>query len=75
LAGFVSLALALNVVVGQGGDGQLTLTVGSQPIYELRPYQSRTFVIDELECFGWSFISAGTAKRMNCSSSSRMERS
>src|SRR5215467_6889748 len=38
-------------VVGQDRDGQLTLTVGRQPTYKLRPYQSRTFVIDELEVF------------------------
>jgi hypothetical protein len=25
------------------------VTFGSQPTYKLRPYQSRTFVIDELE--------------------------
>jgi hypothetical protein len=37
------------VVIGQDGDGQLTVTFGSQPTYKLRPYQSRTFVIDELE--------------------------
>jgi CubicO group peptidase (beta-lactamase class C family) len=43
------------VVVGQDKDGQLTLTVGSQPTYKLRPYQSRTFVIDELEGFRVEF--------------------
>lgn len=43
------------VVVGQDNDGQLTLTVGSQPTYKLRPYQSRTFVIDELEGFRVEF--------------------
>jgi CubicO group peptidase (beta-lactamase class C family) len=43
------------VVVGQDHDGQLTLTVGSQPTYKLRPYQSRTFVIDELEGFRVEF--------------------
>ena len=32
------------IVVAQGNDGQLTLTVGSQPTYKLHPY----FVIDEL---------------------------
>jgi CubicO group peptidase (beta-lactamase class C family) len=37
------------VVVGQNSDEQLTLTVGSQPTYTLRPYQSRTFVIVERE--------------------------
>jgi hypothetical protein len=43
------------VVVGQDNDGQLTLTVGSQPTYKLRFYQSRTFVIDELEGFRVEF--------------------
>jgi CubicO group peptidase (beta-lactamase class C family) len=43
------------VVVGQDNDGQLTLTFGSQPTYKLRPYQSRTFVIDELEGFRVEF--------------------
>jgi CubicO group peptidase (beta-lactamase class C family) len=43
------------VVVGQDKDGQLTLTVGNQPTYKLRPYQSRTFVIDELEGFRVEF--------------------
>jgi CubicO group peptidase (beta-lactamase class C family) len=42
---------ATTVVVGLDNDGQLTLTVGSQPTYKLRPYQSRTFVIDQLEGF------------------------
>jgi hypothetical protein len=37
--------------VGQDNDGQLMLTVGSQPTYKLRSYQGRTFVIDELESF------------------------
>jgi len=37
------------VVVGQDNDGQLTLTLGSEPTYKLRPYQSRTFVIDQPE--------------------------
>ncbi len=46
---------ATTVVVGQDNDGQLTLTVGSQPTYKLRPYQSRTFVIDELEGFRVEF--------------------
>ena len=32
-----------------------TLTFGSQPTYKLRPYQSRTFVIDELEGFRVEF--------------------
>ena len=43
------------VVVGQDKDGQLTLKVGSQPTYKLRPYQSRTFIIDELEGFRVEF--------------------
>ena len=43
------------VVVGQDNDGQLTLTVGSQPPYKLSPYQDRTFVIDELEGFRVEF--------------------
>jgi CubicO group peptidase (beta-lactamase class C family) len=43
------------VVVAQDNDGQLTLTFGSQPTYKLRPYQSRTFVIDELEGFRVEF--------------------
>jgi CubicO group peptidase (beta-lactamase class C family) len=43
------------IVVGQDNDGQLTLTVGSQPTYKLRPYQSRTFIIDELEGFRVEF--------------------
>jgi hypothetical protein len=30
------------VVVGQDNDGQPTLTIGNQPTYKLRPYQSRT---------------------------------
>jgi hypothetical protein len=44
-----------DVVVGQDGDGHLTLTVGSQPTYKLRPYQGRTFVIVELEGFRVEF--------------------
>ena len=43
------------VVVGQDKDGQLTLTVGSQPTHKLRPYQGRTFVIGELEGFRVEF--------------------
>ena len=43
------------VVVGQDNDGQLTLTVGTQPTCKLRPYQSRTFVIDEPEGFRVEF--------------------
>jgi CubicO group peptidase (beta-lactamase class C family) len=44
-----------SVVVGQDGDGQLMLTIGSQPTCKLRPYHSRTFVIDELEGFRVEF--------------------
>jgi hypothetical protein len=56
----VSTAPALSqgvttVVVGQDNDGQLTMTVASQPTYKLRPYHSRTFVIDELEGFRVEF--------------------
>src|SRR5215472_15222637 len=46
---------ATTVVVGQDNDGQLTLTIGSQPTYKLRPYQSRIFVIYELEGFRVEF--------------------
>jgi len=43
------------IAVGQDNDGQLTLTFGNQPTCKLRPYQSRTFVIDELEGFRVEF--------------------
>jgi CubicO group peptidase (beta-lactamase class C family) len=46
---------ATTIVVGQDNDGQLSLTVGSQPTYKLRPYQGRTFVIDGLEGFRVEF--------------------
>jgi CubicO group peptidase (beta-lactamase class C family) len=46
---------ATTVAVGQDKDGQLTLTVGSQPTQKLRPYQGRTFVIDEPEGFRVEF--------------------
>ena len=46
---------ATTVVVAQNSDGQLTLTVGSQPAHKLRPYQRRTFVIGELEGFRAEF--------------------
>jgi CubicO group peptidase (beta-lactamase class C family) len=46
---------ATTVVVAQNNDGQLTLTVGSQPAHKLRPYQRRTFVIGELEGFRAEF--------------------
>jgi hypothetical protein len=45
----------MTAVVGQDNDGQLTLTVGSQPTYKLRPHQIRTFVIVELEGFRVEF--------------------
>jgi CubicO group peptidase (beta-lactamase class C family) len=52
--GTFSRALGV-VVVEQDSDGHLTLTVGSQPTYKLRPYQGRTFVIVELEGFRVEF--------------------
>jgi hypothetical protein len=51
---FVSHGIT-TVVVGQDNDGRLTLTVASQPTYKLRPYQSRTFAIDEPEGFRVEF--------------------
>jgi hypothetical protein len=45
----------MTVVVAQDNDGQLILTVGSQPTYKLRPYQSRTFVIGQLGGFRVEF--------------------
>lgn len=53
--GTYSLYGITTVVVAQNNDGQLTLTVGSQPTYKLRPYQSRTFAIDQLEGFRVEF--------------------
>jgi CubicO group peptidase (beta-lactamase class C family) len=47
---------ATTVVVGQDTDGQLMLTVATQPTYKLRAYQSRTFIIDELEGFRVEFV-------------------
>ncbi len=43
------------VVVRQDNDGQLALTVGSEPTYKLRPHHGRTFAIDELEGFRVEF--------------------
>jgi hypothetical protein len=43
------------VVVAPDSDGQLTLKFGSQPAGRLRPYQDRTFVIDELAGFRVEF--------------------
>ena len=45
---FISQGIT-TVIVGQDNDGQLTLTAGSEPTCKLRPYQGRTFVIDERE--------------------------
>ena len=45
----------MTIVVGQDNDGQLTLTVGSQPASKLLPYQARTFAIAELEGFRVEF--------------------
>jgi CubicO group peptidase (beta-lactamase class C family) len=53
--GTYSLYGITTVVVAQNNDRQLTLTVGSQPTYKLRPYQSRTFAIDQLEGFRVEF--------------------
>src|SRR5262249_30958175 len=46
---------ATTVVVRQDNDEQLTLTVGTQPTHKLRPYQGRTFVVDELAGFRVEF--------------------
>jgi len=46
---------ATTVVVAQDNDGRLTLTVAGQPTRKLRPYQSRTFVINEFEGFRVEF--------------------
>jgi hypothetical protein len=46
---------ALTIVADQDEDGQLMLTVGSQPTYKLIPYQGRTFVIAELAGFRVEF--------------------
>jgi CubicO group peptidase (beta-lactamase class C family) len=53
--GTYSLNGITTVVVAQNNDGQLTLTVRSQPTYTLRPYQSRTFAIDHLKGFRVEF--------------------
>jgi hypothetical protein len=53
---------ATKVVVTQNSDGQLTLTVGSQPAHKLRPYQLRTFIIGELEGFRAEFHLGPDAK-------------
>jgi CubicO group peptidase (beta-lactamase class C family) len=45
----------VTIVVAANNDGQLTLTVENQPTYKLRPYQSRTFAIDQLEGFRVEF--------------------
>jgi CubicO group peptidase (beta-lactamase class C family) len=54
LGTFISQGIT-TVVVAQDSDGQLTLTVGSQPASKLSPYQNRTFVIDELKGFRVEF--------------------
>ena len=64
---------ATTVVVGQDRDGQLTLTVGNQPTYKLRPYQSRTFVIDEFEDFRVEFDLGPTGEVDELAFISRME--
>jgi hypothetical protein len=46
---------AKTVVVAQDNDSRLTLTVAGQPTRKLHPYQSRTFVINELEGFRVEF--------------------
>jgi CubicO group peptidase (beta-lactamase class C family) len=46
---------ATTVAVGPDNDGQLALTVGSEPTYKLRPYQGRTFDMGELEGFRVEF--------------------
>jgi CubicO group peptidase (beta-lactamase class C family) len=44
------------VVVGRDSDGELRLTIDSKPpTYKLRPYQSRTFVVSEVEGFRVEF--------------------
>ena len=46
------------IVVAQDNDGQLVVTVASQPTYKLRPYQGRTFAIVELVGFRVEFRSS-----------------
>jgi CubicO group peptidase (beta-lactamase class C family) len=43
------------IVVGPDDHGWLTLTIGNQPTYTLRPYRRRTFAIDGIEGFRVAF--------------------
>jgi hypothetical protein len=52
---WASIRLTHDCCCGQDFNGQLTLTVRSQPTRKLRPYQSRTFVIEEPEGFRVEF--------------------
>ena len=45
----------VTIVVGLDNEGQLTLTVGSQPTSKLLPYQARTFTMAGLEGFRVEF--------------------
>jgi hypothetical protein len=45
----------VTIVVGLDSEGQLTLTVGSQPTSKLLPYQARTFAVAGLEGFRVEF--------------------
>ena len=45
----------VTIVVGLDNDGQLTLTVGTQPTSKLLPYQARTFAMAGLEGFRVEF--------------------
>jgi hypothetical protein len=47
ITGAINRQGVTTIVVGLDNDGQLTLTIGSQPTCKLRPYRSRTFVTDE----------------------------
>ena len=42
-------------MVAQDNDGQLTMTVGSQPTSKLHPYQGRTFAIGDLDGYRAEF--------------------
>src|SRR6516162_4271055 len=52
-------------VVGQDNDGQLTLTVGSQPTYKLRPYRAERSSSTSSRASGWSSTSPPTGEWMN----------
>jgi len=45
----------VTIVVGLDNDGQLTLTVGTQPTSKLLPYQAQTFAMAGLEGFRVEF--------------------